>query len=235
MMEQWISVDTHYTRSINLERDTNSKDVLQAYIPTTRAFLMLEKVTHTFGKKTCPRSWSLIGSYGSGKSSFANFLSHLLAKEDDNRTVANNVLIKANAELFQKIQSVQSPKGHLIVLLTGSSESLTQSLIHAMFQASETFFGQSHQITKKLLSATKNKQTPRDIMAFFEQLQTAVIQEKGAGILLIIDELGKSLEYEARHSSSNDIYLLQSIAEFAARESDANLLFLVLMHQGFEQ
>ena len=235
MMEQWISVDTHYTRSINLERDNNSKDVLQAYIPTTRAFLMLEKMTHTFGKKTCPRSWSLVGSYGSGKSSFANFFGHLLAGDDDNRAVANEVLAKANTELFQKIQFVQTQKGHLIILLTGSPESLTQSLVHAMFQASETFFGKTHQITKKLLLATKNKQTPRDIVTFLKQLQSAVIQEKGSGILLIIDELGKFLEYEARHSSSNDIYLLQSIAEFAAQESDANLLFLVLMHQGFEQ
>lgn len=235
MMEQRISVDTHYTRSINLERDTNSKDVLQAYIPTTRTFLMLEKIARTFDKKTCPRSWSLIGSYGCGKSSFANFLSHLLAGNDANRAIANEVLAKTNAELFQKIQSIQTQKGHLIILLTGSPESLTQSLVHAMFQASETFFGQLHQMTKKLSSSMKNKQTPRDIMAFFEQLQTAVIQEKGAGILLIIDELGKFLEYEARHSSSNDIYLLQSIAEFAEQESDANLLFLVLMHQEFEQ
>lgn len=235
MMEQQISVDTHYTRSINLERDTNSTDVLQAYIPTTRALLMLEKVAQTFAKKTCPRSWSLVGSYGSGKSSFANFLSHLLAGDDDNRTVSNAVLTKANAELSQKIQAVQTQKGHLIILLTGSPESLIQSLVQAMCQASETFFGQSHPMTQTLFSAMKNKHTARDIMAFLKQLQTAVIQEKGAGILLIIDELGKFLEYEARHSSSNDIYLLQSIAEFAAQESEANLLFLVLMHQGFEQ
>jgi hypothetical protein len=103
MTEEWISVDTHYTRSINLERDANSKDVLKTYIPTTRAFLMLEKVTQTFGKKTCPRSWSLIGAYGIRKSSFANFLSHLLAKEDDNRSVANQVLNKANADNNMKL------------------------------------------------------------------------------------------------------------------------------------
>lgn len=196
---------------------------------------MLEKIARTFDKKNCPRSWSLTGSYGCGKSSFANFLSHLLAKEDETRAVANSVLEKAHFQLAREFEKHQTPRGYCVILLTGSPASLSESLVKAMHNAAQSYFGKSHALERKLFLATKTKQNTEQIIALFKLIQTAVIEAFGNGILLIIDELGKFLEYEARHSSSNDIYLLQSIAEFAEQESDANLLFLVLMHQDFEQ
>ncbi len=74
MMEQFVQVDTHYTRSINLERDIDSKNILNAYIPTSKAIQVLDKVAFTFEQQDTPRAWSLVGPYGSGKSSFAIFL-----------------------------------------------------------------------------------------------------------------------------------------------------------------
>jgi hypothetical protein len=41
-MDKLIQLDTHYTRSINLERDADSSDILNAYIPTTRAIQTLD-------------------------------------------------------------------------------------------------------------------------------------------------------------------------------------------------
>ena len=79
MMEQKISVDTHYTRSIHLEKDAQS--LLISYIPTSRALQTLEKIATTFNEFDMPRAWSLIGPYGSGKSAFALFLSQLLGEK----------------------------------------------------------------------------------------------------------------------------------------------------------
>ncbi len=50
-------------------------------------------------------------------------------------------------------------------------------------------------------------------------------------MLLVIDELGKFLEYSARHES-DDIFLLQMLAEAT---HDNNILLFVLLHQSFEQ
>jgi hypothetical protein len=36
-LDNRVSVNTHYTRSINLERDVDSVAVMSAYIPTSRA------------------------------------------------------------------------------------------------------------------------------------------------------------------------------------------------------
>jgi hypothetical protein len=41
-MDKIIQLDTHYSRSINLERDADSRDILNAYIPTTRAIQTLD-------------------------------------------------------------------------------------------------------------------------------------------------------------------------------------------------
>lgn len=55
------------------------------------------------------------------------------------------------------------------------------------------------------------------------------------GLIIMWDELGKNLEYASRHPAEGDIYLLQLLAEAAARSSSAHpLLFIGVLHQGFE-
>ena len=36
-IQQQVAINAHYTRSINLERDSSSMEVLKAYVPTSRA------------------------------------------------------------------------------------------------------------------------------------------------------------------------------------------------------
>jgi hypothetical protein len=52
------------------------------------------------------------------------------------------------------------------------------------------------------------------------------------GVLLLIDELGKFLEYSAQQSS--DVYLFQEIAEAAAR-TNGKLILIGILHQSFDQ
>ena len=102
-MRDIVQVDTHYTRSINLERDAESSDVLRAYIPTSRAVQTLDKIAQTFNQKSMPRAWSLVGPYGSGKSSFAAFLAHLLENQErTNSVLAEEILQRHNPEVAEK-------------------------------------------------------------------------------------------------------------------------------------
>ncbi|MCD0487916.1 ATP-binding protein [Pedobacter sp. MC2016-14] len=55
---------------------------------------------------------------------------------------------------------------------------------------------------------------------------------KGNGVLLIIDEFGKFLEYAAAHNSEKELYLLQQLAEYANTKSNEFLLITTL-HQDF--
>lgn len=229
-----IELDTHYTRSINLERDAHSSDILNAYIPTSRAMQTLDKIAETFNQRSMPRAWSLVGPYGAGKSSFAGFLAHLL---EDN-VIAEQILQRHNPQLANKITAHSNKtNAYCIVLLTGSSESLSKRFVDALHQAALHYWKEepTPDIIHALGRAKQQQPTTTDIIDLLKKLQAAIMETKGLGILIVIDELGKFLEYEARHQSTNDIYLLQAIAELAYQGSTANILLVVLMHQAFEQ
>ncbi|MCK5356328.1 MAG: hypothetical protein KAJ63_14525, partial [Methyloprofundus sp.] len=227
-------------RSINLERDIDSTNILNAYIPTSKAIQVLDKVALSFGQKDMPRAWSLVGPYGSGKSSFAIFLNHLL--EDQHlltSMLAEKLLRKHSPEIAKKITThTHGSNAYCTVLLTGSSESLSKRLLQAMHQAAQNYWadkGTKPKVLEQLFQAIQAGATSSEIIQMLNQLQQAIQKVQGKGILIIIDELGKFLEYEARHQSANDIFLLQSLAEFAYKGKQANVLLLVLMHQAFDQ
>ena len=227
MMEQKISVDTHYTRSIHLEKDARS--LLISYIPTSRALQTLEKIAATFNEFDMPRAWSLIGPYGSGKSAFALFLAQLLNEKNQ----AVTVLAKTDQPLAAKFE--HSKLGYCTVLLSGNPESLSKRLVAALYLATETYFNKSSPIVNQFKLATEKNLTVSELIELVTKLQNAVATKSGAGILIIIDELGKFLEYDARQSNSDDIFLLQALAELARKGHKANLLLVVLMHQPIEQ
>ena len=55
----------------------------------------------------------------------------------------------------------------------------------------------------------------------------------GAGVLLIIDELGKLLEHASQRHEHEDVFVLQRLAEMAAGSGDQPFILLGMLHQGF--
>jgi hypothetical protein len=53
------------------------------------------------------------------------------------------------------------------------------------------------------------------------------------GLLIILDELGKFLEFAALHPERQDILLLQQLAETSARSGEQRIFLIGLLHQGF--
>ena len=74
-----------------------------------------------------------------------------------------------------------------------------------------------------------------EITDLFESATRQIGTEGSAGLLLIVDELGKFLEYAAQNPEHGDLFVLQSLAEFAARSDQTPLLMLTILHQAFEQ
>ena len=244
-----IQVNTNYTRSINLERDASSFAVVNAYIPTTRALDTLARIGDTFADvEDMPRAWTLIGPYGSGKSSFAVFLSHLLGEKNNPSTkAAQEKLESIDEELFGKFQKTDEnskdiPQEYCKVFLTGTPESLSKRLIVALYEGATLFFSHDNRllptVIKKLeVLIFQTAVSTSLIISIITELQDEIAQAKGDGLLIVIDELGKFLEYEARHPEANDIYLLQALAEqaYKGHKNGAILSIFVLLHQSFEQ
>ncbi|MFK5948278.1 MAG: hypothetical protein QM500_05875 [Methylococcales bacterium] len=236
-----VTVNTHYTRSINLERDSGSVDVVSAYIPTSRALRTFSRVSEGFNTNLSPRAWSLIGPYGSGKSSFSVFLSQLLSSpEDDGSRIAQRILNKAEKTLAAKFKKeTKNSDGYLKVLITGAPESMSKRLVKGLAESAGKYWstlpGKNPKIINDLKNASMNDVSISEILELFISLQEKLESTNCKGILLVIDELGKFLEFEARHYGANDIYLLQSLAEHACKGGEVNLFLFVLLHQSFEQ
>lgn len=240
-----ISVSTHYTRSINVERDESQLSVIQAYVPTSRALRTLERIAEAFAEGQLPRAWSLIGPYGSGKSAFSIFLSSLLASPSSEVGPAARKRLKKVAPRIAKVfeKQAKDTDGYLPIMVSGSPEPLSQRLVGAMAHAAEIRWGERRGpkpgIIGKLHEAAKRATIPAsEVIELLDELVGKLEQQppkERGGVVLVIDELGKFLEYEAHHYGANDIYILQSLAEFACDEGPSKVLVFALLHQSFEQ
>ena len=73
-----------------------------------------------------------------------------------------------------------------------------------------------------------------EIIKLFESAMHQIEEHGGTGLLLVIDEFGKFLEYASQYPAQGDIHVLQELAEFAERSEKTPLFFLTILHQAFE-
>jgi len=169
-----ISVNTHYTRSVNLERDANVIAVTKNYIPTSRALRTFSRISGTFSNQDMPRAWSWVGPYGSGKSSASAFLGQLLSKPgSEGYNVAQGVLCAASGEIAGAFSETNGKdNGWLKVFLTGSPESLGKRLVAALAHAAMQYSEDNNLVIEhagrisKLL--TKDTLTTTEIVSDFQ-------------------------------------------------------------------
>ena len=79
--------------------------------------------------------------------------------------------------------------------------------------------------------------TGRDVVRVVEALSRLVRQAIPgcAGLMIVVDEMGKFLEYAALHPEWGDMQVLQELAEAAARSHADPVLFVTILHQAFEE
>lgn len=242
-LESKINVNTHYTRSVNLKRDAGSESVVSSYIPTSRALKTLEVFSNALKQGEAPRAWSLVGPYGSGKSSFASFLTSLLDKNNGApHKIAHKVLSKSSSTISKDFSELTKENlGYCVVLLTGSPESFSKRLISALYEKTQEVWssrkGKKPEIIEILSHYNSQDKSPKttEILESIKALQDALCKIGYKGLLLAIDELGKFLEYEARHYGANNIFLLQDLAEHALSNHKVKFAVVVMLHQSIEQ
>jgi hypothetical protein len=243
-----ITVAPRYARSVNIERDAHSASALDGYIVTATAQRTLQRIASTLGNEMAQRAWTITGSYGSGKSAFALFLANLLGFQGSDgarkaRAIYKEQQPEAHKELFERKNRGRVDKvGFCSVLVGGSSGSLMSAVAHACSRDFWPYFqvGRPPIPLKELDGLCERMDRgesidPVDLARVICRL-TVMLQETGRaqGVLLIIDELGKFLEFAAADPERGDIFVLQLLAE-ATHNGDSNLLLVTLLHQAFEQ
>ena len=235
-----VKVKTCYTRSTNVERDSGNLATVSAYHPTARGVAVIEDVAAALGKGNQPRAWSLIGPYGTGKSTFGVFLHALLGGKDCAATEAAKVLGKQSRPLATRFRR---QKPWCRVVLTGSPEPLSRRLLSALDAAASAFWngrpGRRPRVLQDIhaaATARKREVPERRILELIDALQDALERIGAGGLLFVMDELGKFLEFEVRQPAGHmgSTYLLQELAERTYLGREANLMLFVLHHQTFD-
>ena len=219
-----------FLRSTDVERDWYDPSALENYTFTKTAEEALFRLSLGLQDSSTLRAWRITGDYGSGKSSFALLVANILSSRASKLPSAlKKELSESFPKLFKKGQSNLTP-----ILVTGSREPLGKVVLKKLLETLKEIEVHGN-FYRKLEDLIVSNPSPDDESVLFwlkKSHEYIVANEKSNGILLIIDEAGKFLEYAAATNESHDIYLLQRIAEFASRSKAYPFYIIVILHQG---
>lgn len=229
-MKKPPSISRRFLRSVNLVRDRQSDHGLEGYVVTASVRQALARLGHGLGGTRHDRAFTLTGPYGTGKSSFALFLFHLLRHPNGQAWTA---LRKADPRLADDFRSVVWPKrfpgGYACLVATASTR---QSVPELLADAVDSHVGKVPRTVVALSSQLREARDPRDIVRLVESIAQEFRQAGYAGVLFLVDEFGRVFENARLHPSETDVSVLQDLAEVASRGKETGLALMGILHQG---
>lgn len=239
VLSTYFELHRRYYRSVNLERDLDKPDAVQGYVPTERSAVALRRILSAIGDPNAHRAWTLTGVYGTGKSAFAHYLAALCAPEEspvaDEAWAIAEYAFPADSPEMEAIRNVPEP-GLLRAVATAQREPLSWTIVRALSRGFELFWKKKRKpdfwmdLNEWRFQAEEGNCQVTDQQVL--KLLREVVQTVETDVLLIIDELGKNLEYAAHHQGIQDLYLLQQIAELELK-GDYQVHLLGILHQSF--
>ncbi|WP_420469871.1 hypothetical protein [Brevundimonas sp. FT23042] len=224
-----FDIPTRFMRSVQLERDFADPAALDNYIVTPAMAEAFQRVLAGTRPGSGRRAWRITGDYGVGKSAFALVLAHLLSDRPSER--ARTI----GAELGLVAGGDHPPLWPILV--TGSREPIVAVVARGIGDAlvRRRPAGARARVWTELVDAARALEATPDPAALEVLLERVreLASTSGAGVLLIVDELGKLLEYAAQEPGREDVFILQKLAETASGSGARTFLFAGLLHQGF--
>ena len=247
-LSELFQVKGRFRRSVHLERDFYTENALNGYVLTATAREMLSRVISTLENEATSKAWTLTGPYGSGKSAFALFTAKLLGDPNASTTQqALDLLKQGDTTLYDRFvytngNGKSSLSGFCPVLISGERAPLSLGLLRGLVQgltASNSTISSTSLIQEcqNLLGTAEKGTLPSasEITSLFESATHEICGSGGSGLLVVIDELGKFLEYATQQPTQGDMFVLQTLAEFADRSENTPLFLMTILHQAFER
>lgn len=227
-IQDLFHIPNRYLRSVHLERDFHDTELLGQYIltpPMERAFI---RIADGLRPQSGRRAWRITGDYGSGKSSFALVLAHVLSNPSQPAVAAVRRAIDHHSPEIDRTEL-------LPILVTGAREGLATAVARGILWALDWLGNRGNPqqnlmgLRKRAVEVMESGES-RELLDLLTRL--AAIPGR-SGVLLILDELGKFLEYAALYPDREDVYILQRLAETAARSGERPIILVGVLHQGF--
>ncbi|RAQ41379.1 hypothetical protein B9S53_14085, partial [Arthrospira sp. O9.13F] len=240
LLSDYFSLNRRYSRSINIERDFDNVEALAGYILTERSLDALRRILTGFTNPQANRAWTLTGVYGTGKSSFAQFLIAACGDEKNSAHQEALALIEttlgSDSKEYLSLTKTIPKAGFFRAIVTAQREPLSHTIIRALYRGCESFWAdkKTHKRPKVYrdlvdLNAEidhQNSVNSKDVVTLVKEISKAA----ATPLLIIIDELGKNLEFVAQNQGAEDLYLLQQLAELP-RDSNSPIYLIGLLHQ----
>lgn len=234
----FVNVRHRVVRAVNLDSDLGDPAVLSAYSAGEHVLDALRRIAISLQPGSRTRAWSITGPYGSGKSSFAHLLSSVLSRSDtDSFKQATQIVKTADAQLAETVSRERkrlglNTTGVISAVVVAQREPVTKALIRALDRGASEFFsgpGRRPSIVKKLAELRSALSVGiDDVFGVIDRLS------EHAPVLIVVDELGKNLEFAAGSEAEGDLYVLQRVAEkFSSAETFTGGI-LTLAHLAFE-
>lgn len=239
-LSDFFTLRRRYNRSINLERDLSNSNSVEGYVLTPRSTDVLQRIFSAFNSQQGTRAWTLTGAYGTGKSSFAHFLACLCGPIDSESRLMAEKIGRATLENSWAVpECLLQEKGFVRAIATAQREPLENTILRALQAGATSYWAEGRgrkpdvieQLESAINKARKGKTVaPSDVLELVKETAKAA----KTGLLLIIDELGKNLEYASQHNTSSDLYLLQQLAELPV-DGSQKVFTLGILHEAFAE
>jgi len=238
-----FQVKQRFARSVNIVADYGSADAVTEYILTPLVRTVLRRVGEGLRPGSRTRAWSITGPYGSGKSACALFLARVLGSPIDGD--ARSRLKCADESLYRDLMNhvpSLAERGLLVVPIVGARQPLAAALLRGLMQAiPETWLtaAAGARLQRQIEALERDvhgaiEEPVASIVELVESTAQLATRQHDLGMLIILDEFGKLLEYAALNPARGDIYLLQALAELAARSAATPIGLITILHQSFE-
>ena len=163
------------------------------------------------GQNAC---YTITGPYGTGTSTIELFLTFLLHSNDKIRQQANEILLNKNQDLIQIVNQFNVNKGWSIIKHVCGLDSPITSIYHSVCEQ----------------LGINPQRTDIKVQLIIDLLKEEAL--KSDGVILLLDELGKALDYSA--NNNEDLFLFQELAELAQNAS-SKIIVIGFLHQSFSE
>lgn len=215
-----LAVTRRYVRSTDLRRDLDDPEALDGYVVTATVREAVLRVVHGLRAESRQRAFRITGPYGVGKSSVGLLLAKLLRGDADAMTVAAAIL-PAGAE----------PPRYEPIVLNGRRASFADDLLGALAEAADRLGATTVAETVADIRGADNRAGPA--LAALEALALHLQENHGRGLLLLVDEMGRYLEFAASNPRLEDPSVFQALAERAGGRGRAPLAVITMLHHRF--
>lgn len=181
----------NFSPSVNIIRD---RETDLNYIPTPNAQRVFNQLINDYTIGT--RSFNIIGSYGSGKSSFIWAFEKNINKRRKDFSELNGH--------FKELDSFE------FLPIIGQYNSIIDTI--------------SRQFNKKDID---EEELITELDKYYQTLK-----KTNKGLLIVIDEFGKFLEFASKTNPERELYFIQQLTEYV-NNPDKDIILVITLHQDF--